>query len=383
MPLTEIDFLYPRVIMPQGGAITAATNIPINGTGDIQVWICQADEDMTITQVGCHVTTRTGSPGNTATGLRLGITYIDATTGFPTNTPTPTWANATFSGAAGTAYQEFNATTGITQNQNLIATLITPVTITRGTVFGICADANAGTWVSGSDFINIRTGFVSTYPSYNFPYSTGILTGGSNVDNTVDCPTFLYRSSTKTYGQPYETVASLNNNSGSTPDEYGMYFRFATGTTSAYQISGVRLGCLVAANFDVILYDTNGTTVLASVTADVDIQNQATHGAYNYLFTGTTLPTLTAGSYYRLVVRPSTATAMGPVQYFTFRTDADKTAILGAADDVQYTSRTNGGAWTQDTNRLFAMQAIVVALDTGTATGGMLVHPGMTGGMRG
>jgi hypothetical protein len=74
---------------------------------------------------------------------------------------------------------------------------------------------------------------------------------------------------------------------------------------------------------------------------------------------------------------------MGPVQYFTFRTDADKAAVLGAADDVQYTSRTNAGGWTQDTNRLFAMQAIVVALDTGTATGGMLVHPGMTGGMRG
>ena len=56
---------------------------------------------------------------------------------------------------------------------------------------------------------------------------------------------------------------------------------------------------------------------------------------------------------------------MGPVQYFTFRTDADKSAILGNAADVQYTSRTNAGAWTQDTNRLFAMQAIIVSLDHG------------------
>lgn len=381
MALVEVDFLYPRIIMPQGGVIAAATNIPMDGTGDTQVWICQAEENITITAVGCHVTTRTGSPGNVAAGLRLGITYIDATTGFPTTNPTPTWANATFSGAAGTAYQEFNATTGITTNQNLIATLITPVTITRGTVFGICADANSGTW-SGTNFINIRTGFVSTYPSYNFPYSAGI-TGASYADNVVDCPTFLYKSSTKTYGQPYETVVSLNNSNTSTPDEYGMYFRLPTGTCSTYQISGVRLGCLIAANFDVLLYDTNGTTVLASVTVDVDQQNATTHGAYNYLFADATLPTLTAGSYYRLVVRPSTATAMGPLQYFTFRADADKTAILGNAADVQYTTRTDAGAWTQDTNRLFAMQAIIVALDAGTSTGGMKVHPGLSGGING
>lgn len=381
MALTEVDFLYPRIIMPQGGLVTAATNIAINGTSDAQVWICQAEESITITAVGFHVTTRTGSPGNTATGLRVGITYIDATTGFPTTSPTPTWADATFSGAAGTAYQDFNATSGITINQNLIATLTTAVTISRGTVFGICADPLAGTWDT-SNFINIRSGFVSTYPSYNLPYCGGI-TLSTYADNTVDCPTFLYRSSTKTYGQPYETVTSLNNSNASTPDEYGMYFRMPTGSCSTYQISGLRLGCLVAANFDVLLYDTNGTTVLASVTADVDQQNQAVHGAYNYLFTGATLPTLTAGSYYRLVVRPSTTTAMGNVQYFTFRTDADKTAILGNAADVQYTSRTDAGAWTQDTNRLFAMQAIVVALDAGTSTGGMKVHPGLSGGING
>jgi len=67
MALTEVDFLYPKIIMPQGGAITAAANIAINGTSDAQVWICQAEETVTITAVGFHVTTRTGSPGNTAT----------------------------------------------------------------------------------------------------------------------------------------------------------------------------------------------------------------------------------------------------------------------------------------------------------------------------
>lgn len=379
MAIVEIDFLYPKVIMPHTGVITAAS-ANIDGTGDVQGWICQAAEDMTITAVGAYVISRTGSPGNATSGLRFGICYVDATTGFPTTSP-PTFANGTFSGAAGTAYQDFNATTGITVGQNLIATLTTPVTITRGTRFGIVMDPVSGTWTTGN-FLAIRTGFNSAYPDIRFPYSVG-MTGATYADNDVDVPTFLYRSSTKTFGYPYETVVSLNNNSGSTPDEYGMYFKIPVGTCATYQVAGARIGILPSTDFDVILYDTNGTTVLASYTYDQSFGNLAAQGAIDCLFTGTTLPVLTAGSFYRLVVRPTSATAMGPVQYFTFRADSDKTAVVGSTDDVQYTSRTNAGAWTQNTNNMFAMQAIITGLDSGTATSGLLVHPGMTGGMRG
>jgi hypothetical protein len=365
--------------MPHTGIIAEAT-ANIDGTGDVQGWICQAAEDMTITAVGAYIVSRTGSPGNATSGLRFGICYVDATTGFPTTSP-PTFANGTFSGAAGTAYQDFNATSGITAGQNLIATLTTSVVITRGTRFGIVMDPVSGTWTTGN-LLSIRTGFNSAYPDIRFPYSVG-MTGASYADNDVDLPTFLYRSSTKTFGYPYETVVSLNNSSSSTPDEYGMYFRIPTGTCGFYQVAGARIGTLPATDFDVILYDTNGTTVLASYTYDQSFGNLSAQGAIDCMFTGTTLPTLTAGSYYRLVVRPATTTAMGPLQYFTFRTDGDKTAVIGTATDIQYTERTNAGAWTENTNRLFAMQAIITGLDAGGATGGMLVHPGMTGGMRG
>lgn len=380
MAIVEIDFLYPKVIMPNNGIVTQAT-VAFDSTGDVQSWICQAAEDMTITQVGCYISAKTGRPGDQAGSLRLGICYVDGTNGFPTANP-PVWANATFSGAAGTAYQDFNADT-IAVASNLIATLTTAVTITRGTVFAVALDALAGTWVAGSDFLTVRTGWNNTYPFVRRPYSVG-RPAGSYVDNDVNIPAFLYRTSTKSFGYPYNTVVSLNVNNGSTPDEFGMYFQMPAGTCASYQIAGLRLGCLPAADFDVLLYGTDGTTVLASMAYDSSIQNQTAQAAFDCMFTGTTLPTLNAGSFYRLVVRPSTINNMGPVQYFTFSQDSDKTAVIGSTADIQYTSRTNAGAWTQDTNRMLTMQAIIVGLDQGTGSaGGMLVHPGMTGGIHG
>lgn len=379
MPMTEIDFLYPKVIMPNNGLVTQAT-VEFDSTGDVQGWICQAAEDMTITQVGCYISGKTGNPGDAAGSLRLGVCYVDATNGFPANPPV--WANATFSGTAGTAYQDFNADL-VTTGQMLIATLTTPVAITRGTAFGIALDAVTGTWATGADSLTVRTGWNNTYPFIRRPYSVG-RPSGSYVDNNVNIPSFLYRSSTKTYGYPYETVTSLNVNNGSTPDEFGMYFELPAGSCQTYQVGGLRLGCLPAADFDVRLYDTDGTTVLASMSYDSSLQNQTAQGAFDCMFTGTTLPTLNAGSFYRLVVRPTTVSNMGPVQYFTFRQDSDKLAVLGATDDVQYTTRSNDGAWTENTNRMLTMQAIIVGLDQGTGSGGgMLVHPGMSGGIRG
>lgn len=379
MALTTIDFDYPDIIMPSGGAVAYAASIALNGTGDFQGFVCQAKESITITSVGMRVASRTGSPGNVATGLRLGIAYVDATTGFPATTPV--WANATFSGAAGTAYQDFNATTGVTTSQMLIATLTTAVTISRGTVFAILMDPVSGTWATGTE-LGITPGLSAAGPNIQTPYSYG-MTGSTFALNAVAAPNFLYRSSTTTYGYPYETITSLNINSGSTPDEVGMYFRLPSGVCSTFQVSSVRIGMLPSGqDFDVILYDTNGTTVLQTVTVDGNILNTTAHGVVEVEFSGT-IATLTAGSYYRLVVRPATATNMGAFQYYTFRTDNDKTAFLNNAADVQYTSRTNAGAWTENTNQIMTMQAVITAMDPGTSSGGLKTHPGMSGGLRG
>jgi len=376
--MAGIYFAYPDILMPSSAAV-AFSAVAVNGTSDFQGMACAAEEDMTITKVGVIPSGRTGSPGNVANGCRLGIVYIDATTGFPA--VPPVWADATFSGAAGTAYQDFNATTGITTGVFLEATLTTPVAVTKGEIFGILFDPVAGTWDT-TNLINIVRGVNTAYPYKRFPYGYEVTGAGFAMANTAH-PIFMYKSSTKTYGFPYQSFTGVNVSNTSTPDEFGMYFRIPTGTCSTYKVAGLRLGFVPgSANFDVLLYDTDGTTVLHSVAVDGNIMHTINGAAFDFEFTSTTLATLNAGSYYRLVVRPSTGTNMGSVQYATFPVAADKEAILPVAADVQYTSRVNAGAWTEVTNQLWTMQALIVDMTASTG-GGMLVHPGMTGGIRG
>jgi len=377
--MASIFYPYPDIQMPSSAAI-AYTAGALNGTSDVQGWVTAAAEDMTITKVGALITGRTGSPGNVASGVRLGICYVDATTGFPATTPV--WANSTFSGAAGTAYQDFNATSGVTTGVFLEATLTTSVTITKGTVFAIMIDPVSGTWDTGN-LLNVARGLNNTFPYTRFPYGFEITSAAYAMVNSAS-PIFYYKSSTKTYGYPYQTYAGVNNNNGSTPDEYGMYFRIPSGSCTSYNVRGLRLGFVPGSqDFDVLLYDTDGSTVLQSETIDGNQMHTGNGAAFDFIFQQNTLATLTPGSYYRLVVRPGTATGMGSIQYATFPVSADKIAVLGDADDVQYTSRTNAGAWTELTDRLWTMQALISGMTATAGSGGVKTHPGMTGGMRG
>lgn len=368
--MAGIYFAYPDIMMPSSAAI-AFSAVALNGTSDVQGMVCVAEENMTITKVGVIPTSRTGSPGNVAGGCRLGIVYIDATTGFPA--APAVWANGTFSGAAGTAYQDFNATT-LTVGSFLEATLTTSVTITKGTVFGIMIDALAGNWDTGN-LLNIVRGTNNSYPYKRFPYGFQIITTAYEMANTAH-PVFYYKSSTKTYGYPYQSFTGVNVASNGTPDEFGMYFRMPTNTCSTYKVKGMRLGFVPGgSNFDVLLYDTDGSTVLHSVTVDGNILHPTNGAAFDFEFASTTLSTLNAGSFYRLVVRPSTLTAMGSVQYATFPVAADKLAILPDASDVQYTSRADAGAWTEVDNRLWTMQALIVDMTAPTSSGGLASNP--------
>lgn len=369
--MAGIYFAYPDILMPSSASV-AFSAVAVNGTSDFQGMVCAAEENMTITKVGVIPSGRTGSPGNVATGCRLGIVYIDATTGFPATTPV--WADGTFSGAAGTAYQDFNATSGITTGVFLEATLTTPVTITKGTIFGILFDPVSGTWDT-SNLINIVRGVNTAYPYKRFPYGFEITGSVYAMANTAH-PIFMYKSSTKTYGYPYQSFTGVNVSNGSSPDEFGMYFRIPTNTCSTYKVSGLRLGFVPGpADFDVLLYDTNGSTVLHTLAVDGNIMHTGNGAIFDFNFNDTTLSTLNAGSYYRLVVRPSTATNMGSVQYATFPVAADKEAILPNNADVQYTSRANAGAWTEVDNRLWTMQALIVDMTAPTGGGGLAANP--------
>lgn len=367
---------YPDIPMPSSAAIAYSTG-NIDGSSDFQGWVCKAEVDMTITRVGFKMTSRTGASAKT---LRVGIVYIDNTTGFPATTPV--WADATFSGGAGTAYADIDPlTTSLTTFVEV--TLTTAVAIQKGTIFGILLDPTTGTWAASTNLIAVVRGTNNQSPYIRFPYGMEVTSAAFAYVNTA-CPIFYYGSSTQKYGYPLDSFTGVNIGNGSTPDEIGMYFRIPSTVCSTYKVRGLRVGgALGTGDFDVLLYDTDGSTVLHTVAVDSNILHNGNAAQYDIIFNDDVLATLTASSYYRAVVRPSTATTIGSIQYMSFVTATDKLVFLGNEADVQYTSRVNAGAWTEDTAKLWTMQLLISDMTAPTGTGGVKTHPGMTGGMRG
>ena len=132
-------------------------------------------------------------------------------------------------------------------------------------------------------------------------------------------------------------------------------------------------------NATIVLYDTDGSTVLQTTAFDTDqmTAGQSTHDIY---FSTSTLATLTPGGAYRLSVQPG-GTASGTYSLVTMPTAGDMSAITPWV--VAYSTR-NGvsGAWTDTTTTLPMIQALVSDI-TATTAGGLLIPRGMTGGVQG
>lgn len=186
------------------------------------------------------------------------------------------------------------------------------------------------------------------YQARLFPYCDHFTAAWSKQDR---CPIFSIRYDDGTYadilGMPAASFPSTAYNSGSTPDERALYFSvpFPTRCTGA----SLRMGCSgTSANFDVILYDSDGTTTLASTS--VLATNQRTTGGFDpceYLFTSSA--TLYANTNYRISVKPTSANNV-TLQEFTVNAAGMLDGVPGGSN-WHLSTRTDAGAWSQTTTR--------------------------------
>lgn len=153
-------------------------------------------------------------------------------------------------------------------------------------------------------------------------------------------------------------ILAFNNvlfNSGSTPDERGLIFQ----VPYPCRVTGFAIKVETDAAADVVLYDSNGTSVLATASLDSTIR-QGVNGTNTFgLFPASA--TLLANTAYRLVVKPTTVSDVRLYDY-----DATSAAVLGGFDagaNCHYTSRVNAGAWTEVTTKRPAIAFIVSAAD--------------------
>ena len=173
---------------------------------------------------------------------------------------------------------------------------------------------------------------------------------------------------------PVEDVFGLTFNSGSTPDEHALRFSLPFDC----RVSGfwMPIDTNLAA-FDVVLYE--GTTQKALTSYSTSEFSTNVNELLVGLFSAGV--DITANTEYFLAVKPGASSVS--MASFSVASVAIMDSLSGG-QDFYYASRVDAGAWTTDTTKRFHLGLYIDQFDDGVGGGGGLItHPGMSGGMRG
>lgn len=345
-------FSRPLLFTPPFDSLTgspAATNVTFDSTSDHIAWVFQVAEPVTVTQVGIRQGTVTGTPGV----IRVRFEGVNAT-GTQDGTMIGT----------GTPYADYTPVAG---NNNTVQwlTLGTAVTLTRGQFVALVAQPNSGTW-DASNLCTITSKFSQFPGPPGLPYVVEL---GTKSNSTLPC--FGYASSSVSYGLPIQTSTASNYSSSTTPDEYGVRFTLTAGLGSTYTVAGMVFAVNPPASQTgtMTLYDAS-STVLQTKSFDTDQVSVAGIRAHTFLFTDTTLSTLSFGTEYVLTWAPGSTTNHS-TPYIEVARAQDWGAFGGGSVLAQWTERTNGtGAWTDRATRLPFMAPIIGDWSEPTGAGG-------------
>jgi hypothetical protein len=303
---------------------------------------------------------------------RIELRTVDATTGLPS--------------AAGTLY---GGSTSITVNAATYAagtnyTAAINATVTAGDLVALVFDLSA--YTSGSFTQLDRMGpylgdAISSNRVSSLPYGIRNTTG-SNVLNSVMPGGFaleysggVFQPVTPLYVNFVGTASSVTvANTGTT--RRGNKFRPPTkrraiGIYGTFDLDG---------NVTLTLRDSGGT-LLATATPDKDVRGSTAISDGFWMFDSGTTVTLTAGSDYYVGMEGQDATG-GIIYYATGVSNAMLGCMPGGTTTYGFTY---AGSYSDANTTLYAIGLLTDQEDDGASAGGggLLTHPGMTGGMRG
>ena len=290
---------------------------------------------------------------NVTTGdtVDVRLETVDAATGAPTGTLLG--ANSNASQVVGSGDDNTVFTTTLTTGPTVAKGDLFAIVIVQGAVPGVMEVATLQGSASGGN--GGRWG--------QFPYSALYTTSWAKSSNVV-CMTFEYDDGS--YAQlpgvfPASTLLSESFNTGSTPDEIGNIFQVPFPCT----VGGAWVLSSLAGDATLKLYDSDGSTVLASVALDKDVRG-GQNRPYEVPFTSSI--TLTKDTNYRLTLLPTSATNVA-MEGLTVNAAAVMNAFCGGAN-MHRTERTDAGAWTQTTTSRMWMGVFIDGLDDGVQVGG-------------
>lgn len=238
--------------------------------------------------------------------------------------------------------------------------------VTRGDLLAIVIEFDS--YVSGN--MNILNSALPV--DYGNGCYTTLKTGGSWVKTTGTAGCFELEYDDGTFAYTDTLLPGFNNSgtvaSNTSPDEVALYFRFPVGVTigGAFVIIDLDAAC------DVVLYDTDGTTALATVSLDSDVRAGTTVNGTLVVFPSEI--DLTANSYYYLAIKPTTTSAVG-YRYFDVRASGSMD-MFDLGQNAYWAQRTDAGVWSGTTTRRPRMSLLVTKIHDGSGGGGAYVIGG-------
>lgn len=293
----------------------------IDLAGEVAVLVFRCPRDGVLDRFDFNLDTVTNSPDN---GLRASFQGVSATTGLQdgvilggTNNAFVTYAHVV---AAGWKSTNFGETVTVTRGQ-LIAGVIDIPTFTASDSVAI-GHVGLISSVFPYGISATSTKSAQRYPIIVPHYTDGYAFISPNMPAVLSTPSVGFHVNT------------------ATADEYGTTFKFPF----PFRLNAVAFLMTTAAgaDFETVVYDQNGTTVLSSVAYDGDVAVASIGFFHAHMQTELIL---NANTIYRATVRPTTATGVT----FLHRSfnSADLMATSEGGLDFYMTTRLDQGAtWT-------------------------------------
>lgn len=166
---------------------------------------------------------------------------------------------------------------------------------------------------------------------------------------------------------PADTQVSGAINTGTTPDEVALKFRLPFPVT----VGGWWATIDLDGDGDVILYDSDGVTPLATDSIDSNVRVLGSPALGSNLFA--TPVSLLANTFYYLALKPTTGTSL--TQYAITAASTPGAALLdlmAGGQDFHWAQRTDAGAWAPTTTKRPVIGLIVEGFDDGQGSGAIV-----------
>src|SRR3990172_8398967 len=369
---------YPFFVRHTDGF--AGANATLDAVGEKSVFIGRENLEggpgsKTISSAGGKIEFSTGTVtwATAGTTLRVGIADVDLANGPParddgTHDVYKDWVQGT-DALSGTTWTSFAMATGTK-------------TITHGDLIAVVCEITVR---NGSDSVVVQGYDCSAPPG--IPICTKF-TGGawSATANMVPNVIIIFDDGTLgciAGGTCFDgTSNSTNFNSGSAIDERACIFQ-VPGPVTVDRLFAFCPSSVAGSDFEIILYSTPlGTpSVIEAVTVDSNTMTSSNGAPVEVLLT--TVRQLSANTDYAVAIRPTTTNNVR-LNHGTFSNANYRKFYPGGTNTRLGTRADQTGAFTETTTQVPFCGVGISAIDDGAGgAGGLLVHPGMAGGMRG